>query len=78
MRKAKLKLKYAKKVKKMEARFEEWKKEWKKEWIDGWRAGLLKAKEECVLNLHEAGFSIADIARASMLSEKEVNEILNR
>jgi hypothetical protein len=43
----------------------------------GFEKGKADGKAEIVMNMHEAGFSIADIVKATKFSENEVNKIIN-
>jgi predicted transposase/invertase (TIGR01784 family) len=45
---------------------------------EGIAVGKAENQKETVLNMHEAGFSIADIVKATKLSEQEINDILNQ
>jgi DNA-binding NarL/FixJ family response regulator len=40
------------------------------------KKGIAEERREIVLNMHEAGLSVADIVRVSKISEKEVKKIL--
>jgi len=46
--------------------------------FSSYHKGGFNAKAEVVLNMHKAGFSVADIVKATLFSEKRVKEILGQ
>jgi predicted transposase/invertase (TIGR01784 family) len=45
---------------------------------DGWNEGLAEAQKKIVLNMHNKGYNIQDIAEATELSVDKINDIVTR